>query len=259
MANKRKLFGFVWFVITALLLLWLWGRVSLLSEGNFTQRQSQQKLHIRATAAPLRASVFTLSFFTRAGKGILSLWWIAVGITAVKNTRLFHPLFSPLGTSALIGAVTEASRHPQHSFLSSVSLTKDISATASHPGWKCTIRPQRLWYLSCSHIGPIAAVHPSWLSSPPGGHFGSDMTKYSLKCWKNSSCSCWLSWCRSFAEERRWKSFGPRHYDWSNFFSKNKHSLTSASSSSSQTLYTRPESVQLLCSVCMTCDSSMRQ
>lgn len=88
-ANKWKLLGFVWHVITALLLLWLWGRVSRLSKGTFTQRRSQQKRHIRATAAPLRASVFTLSFFTRGGKGILSLWWIAVGITAVKTLVSF--------------------------------------------------------------------------------------------------------------------------------------------------------------------------
>lgn len=89
LANKWKLLGFVWHVITALLLLWLWGRVSRLSEGTFTQRRSQQKRHIRATAAPLRASVFTFSFFTRGGKGILSLWWIAVGITAVKTLVSF--------------------------------------------------------------------------------------------------------------------------------------------------------------------------
>lgn len=89
-----------------------------------------------------------------------------------KNTRLFHSLFSPLSTSALIGTVTEVSCRPQPSFLSSVSLTKDI---CSHkPSWLKMHRPspktlipvlQPYWpNRSCtSQLAFIAAQRPFWL------------------------------------------------------------------------------------------------
>lgn len=132
-----------------------------------------------------------------------------------KNTRLFHPLFSPLGTSALIGAVTEASCRPQPSFLSSISLTKDISAAASHPKLKKhrlspkTLIPvlQPYWpNRGCtSQLAFTAAWRPFWLrhdgvlpkmlETQPGAHVGSAGAVHLQRSADETVLACGITIC----------------------------------------------------------------